>query len=109
MTNAMMMKTCAGLTRVIRSLISIFFPSEYFNSLAFPPSICAAEEIGTNPNYFLINTYKNSIPDSKLIGNAMGFIFFNSPRVTPLFLTRTDAGRRDVMAEKASQKLITCL
>ena len=109
MTNAMMMKTCAGLTRVIRLLISIFFPAEYFNSLAFPPSCYTAEQIGTTPNYYLISTYKNSIPDSKLIVHAMGFIFFNSPRVTPLFLTRTDARHRDVFAEKTLPKLITCL
>ena len=109
MTNAMMTKTCAGLTRVIRLLISIFFPAEYFNSLAFPPSIYTAEEIGSTPNYYLINTYKNSIPDSKLIAHVMGFIFINSPRVTPLFLTRTDAGTRDVSAEKTLPKLITCL
>jgi hypothetical protein len=32
----------------------------------------------------------------------MGFIFL-SARVTPLFLTRTDAGARDVLAEKAMQ------
>ena len=109
MTNAMMTKTCAGLTRVIRLLISIFFPAEYFNSLAFPPSIYTAEEIGTTPNYYLINTYKNSIPDSKLIVHAMGFIFFNSPRVTPLLLRRTDTKHRDVFVKKTLQKPITCV
>ncbi len=62
MTNAMITENCAGAIRVIRSLISIFFPAEYFNSLAFPPSIRPAEKIVTTPNY-LINTYKNSIPD----------------------------------------------
>ena len=105
MTNAMMMKTCAGLTRVIRSLISIFFPSEYFNSLAFPPSICTAEEIGTTPNYYLINTYKNSIPDSKPIVHAMGFIFFNAPGKYQSAWLRNDAGLRVLYIQNNSRTL----
>ena len=109
MTNAMMTKTCAGLTRVIRLLISIFFPAEYFNSLAFPPSIYTAEEIGTTPNYYLINTYKNSIPDSKLIAHVMGFIFFIPPGLSPSPVRCTGARHRDVFVKKTLQNLITCL
>lgn len=115
MTNAMTTANYAGAFRVIRSLISIFFPEEYFNSLAFPPSIHPAEKIVTNTNYLintyrnLINTYKNLITTSKLIAHVMGFLFFHSHQqaLSPLRLTR--ARCRDVMAERALQKLIPCV